>query len=248
MGENPIVSTLNAKIALLKEAYRTFDQFIGAFTVACKRYCCLCCTGNATATTLEGYLIVDHLIRTNRLDLLEGLHTASSTTRFQPKMSTNMLADLCAQGKDIPDEESDAEWSSCLFVVGRECPIYPVRPFGCRCMVSKKDCHIIGFADMDPFVLSVNSLFLQTIEHIDPGGYFGNLVDILLLIKSKSHRDTYRSGLLKVSPGKLIPNRPARILFIPPEHRERIRPILSSLRRIRAPMGEGNVQTPALGA
>jgi len=224
------------QITILMQIYRTFDHFMGGFSVACKRFCSRCCTCNVTATTLEGYLIVDHLIRTKRLDLLDGIQAESSKRRFQPKMTTNMLADLCARGEDIPEEESDAKWGNCPVLDSGECPIYSVRPFGCRCMVSKQDCAETGIADMDPFVMSVSSLFLQTIEHVDQSGYSGNLMDILQLMTSETYRDKYRQGTLTVSEGTLIPNRPMRVLFVPPEHRHRIKPILSSLRKIRAPV------------
>ncbi len=43
--------------------------------VACKKNCAHCCTANVTLTTLEGYKIVDHLIATGKLDVIEGLKT-----------------------------------------------------------------------------------------------------------------------------------------------------------------------------
>jgi hypothetical protein len=47
-----------------------------------------------------------------------------------------------------------------------------------------------------PFVITVNNLFLQYIEHIDFHGCSGNLSDVLLFLKSKERLESYREGSL----------------------------------------------------
>jgi hypothetical protein len=150
-------------------------------------------------------------------------------------MTTNMLADLCARGQAVPEENNDASWEECPFLENRKCPIYRLRPFGCRCFVSEHPCGESGFADIDPFVLSINTLFLQFIEHVDADGYTANLIDMLGFMRSYSHREEYREGSLKISNKAFIANRPISVFFIPPEHRERAAPLLRSLQQIRVP-------------
>jgi hypothetical protein len=110
-----------------------------------------------------------------------------------------------------------------------------MRPFGCRCFISEYPCGETGCADIDPFVLSVNTLFLQFIEHVDADGYSANLTDMLCFMRSESHREQYRKGELKVAHGAFIANRPISVFFIPPEHRRKVEPILKSLQQIRVP-------------
>ncbi len=226
---------INTKLILLKKIYKLYDRFAAGLSVACKRFCAHCCTCNVVMTTLEGYIIADHLIRSGQSKELDKLLSLRSKQRFQPKMTTNMLADLCAKGGDIPAEQSDATWGNCPFLENSDCPIYPVRPFGCRCFLSKRNCGNNGYADVDSFVMSVNSVFLQFLEHVDADGYSGNLIDILNMMRDESNRKLYCHGVLKRTGTTLIPNRGFSVLFVPPEHRSRLKPILTSLQQIKAP-------------
>ena len=121
----------------------------------------------------------------------------------------------------------------CPFLADDLCPLYAARPFGCRCLVSRQDCGKEGVAKIDDFVLSVNTIFLQTIEHIDAGGFTGNLLDVLALMAIKENRQAYAEGKLRCPSAGLIPNQPLKILMIPPEHRTKMEPVLKSLRNIR---------------
>ena len=111
-----------------------------------------------------------------------------------------------------------------------ECPIYPARPFGCRCFISKHHCTEKGYAYVDPFVITVNNLFLQYIEHIDTKGFSGNMTDVMLFMESEDNRDSYRKRSLKRIEKTLIPNLPIRAVLIPPEHKTRIKPFLTRIR------------------
>jgi hypothetical protein len=101
-------------------------------------------------------------------------------------------------------------------------------------MISETDCRDTGYAQMDPFVFTVNNIFLQYIEHIDVQGGFGNLADVLIYLESDVHRKEYRLKGLKNSKHKLIPNLPATVVPVPPEHRRRAQPLLKMLRSIEA--------------
>jgi hypothetical protein len=121
---------------------------------------------------------------------------------------------------------------ACPLLVDRLCPIYELRPHGCRCLVSRRKCAETGYAAFDDFVLSVNTVFLQAIEHVDAGGCSGNLVDVLQVLSDERNREAYRNSALHCSTNQLIPNQPLEVLMIPPEHRTRIESILEELRQI----------------
>ena len=223
---------LQARLAALDRIYRIYDEFSRRLAISCKPRCSLCCTPHVTMTTLEGLRIVSYLTSADRVDLFENLRRFQDETRFQPQITTNAIADLCAEGKDPPEEADVTVSGTCPFLTDDLCPIYPSRPFGCRCLVSKHRCHEHGWADVDPFVLSVNTLFLQHIEHLDAKGASGNLTDVIGFLESAANREHYRRSGYDDASGLLIPNRPMKVLMIPPEHRERIMPILEKLRRV----------------
>jgi len=220
---------LSIKLSFLEHIYKVYEEFAHNLNVACKRSCDFCCTRNVTVTTLEGYKIIQYLTENHKSDLIEKIKAEYHKARFQPRITTNHLAEICMQGEDAPEEESLAEWGACPFLQDNECPLYPARPFGCRCFVSEQICMEQGEAVVNPFVITVNNLFLQYIEHIDLQGYFGNLSDILLFLESDSNLKDYRNGNLKEQQAGLLVNHPAKILMIPPEHRERIKPIMDNI-------------------
>jgi len=188
------------------------------------------CTRNVTLTTLEGYRIVSHLNLQDQMPFLEILKKDLALPRFQPRTTTNQIARLCAAGKEIPAEEINAAWGACPLLEENLCRIYAVRPFGCRSLVSRKKCAETGCAEVDDFLLSVNTVFLQYIEHIDMAGRSGNLTDVLLWLESEKNRQDYEKGELPQS--KLIGNQPIRFVFVPPEQRDRMKPILNALQSI----------------
>lgn len=222
---------LYAKLDVLDQICKIYDSFTDSLELACQKYCSTCCTLNATMTTLEGYKIANHLIENGKSELFKKIKDKSYKKRFQPIITTNKIADLCIQGKEIPDEEIDSSWGSCPLLINDECPIYIARPFSCRCMVSKTNC--VDKAEMDPFVLSVNNIFLQYIEHIDQQGFSGNFTDILLFMESEDNRKSYVIKDLTNPGEKLIKNLPMTLLLVPPEHKNKIKPIINSLQTIK---------------
>jgi Fe-S-cluster containining protein len=226
---------IDIKLAVLEQIYAAYDDFAANLDVACQRYCAQCCTCNVTLTTLEGYRIVEDMISSGQSHLLENLQGLLKSKRFQPQLTINGLAELCMQAKEPPEELSDPVWGPCALLKDDDCPVYPVRPFGCRCMVSKQNCKETGYADMDPLVLTVNNVYLQYIEHIDANGFTGNLADILSFLAVKASRCEYGKDNLKSPPDRLIGNRPIKVLMIPPEHRLQLKPVLSRLNSIKIP-------------
>jgi Fe-S-cluster containining protein len=225
--------TLATKLTALNRIFAVYDRFCATLDVACKKYCAHCCTANVILTTLEGYKIVDHLIATGKLDVIDGLKHMAATPRYQPQISTNRLAELYAAEAKVPEEEMAAEWEECSLLAKNVCAIYDLRPFGCRCFVSRKNCAETGYADIDEFTASVNTMFLQTIEHLDADGCSGNLIDVLQVMASEDNRRAYAKDRLKCETNGLIVNWSLKVLMIPPEHRIKMEPILQELRQIK---------------
>ena len=225
---------INSKLKVLEQIYTIYDNFAVSLDLACKKYCDHCCTSGVTLTTLEGYKIIEGLKPEARMEVVRKIRAASETRRFRPGLTTNRLARLYTDGVDPGEEEGNFDLPACALLSGHQCPIYELRPFGCRCLVSRHNCGEIGYAEIDEFVLSVNTVFLQTIEHIDADGCTGNLVDILLAMSIENKREAYCSSALHCSANRLVPNQPLQVLMIPPEHRAEMEPILKELREITA--------------
>ncbi len=175
---------------------------------------------------------MDGLNPESAAEVIRKIRSALEIERFRPQITTNRLAKLYADGIDAPQDNVGPHLSACAILSEHLCPIYELRPFGCRCLVSRHNCGNTGYAEIDDFVLSVNTVFLQTIEHVDAGGCSGNLVDILWTLADGKKREDYHNLALHCSANKLIPNQQLEVMMIPPEHREKMEPILKKLRQI----------------
>ena len=216
----------------MNRVYEIYDAFSSTLDLACKEKCAHCCTSNVTLTTLEGYKIVDQLISAGKLDVIDRLKDTAGAQRFQPLLTTNRMAELCAAEAKVPQEDTADAWQECSLLTDSLCTIYDLRPFGCRCFVSRRNCRETGYADIDDFTASVNTVFLQVIEHLDSAGCSGNLIGLLPFMASEDNRRAYEKGELNCEDNGLIVNWDLKVLMIPPEHRERIEPILQQLREI----------------
>lgn len=225
---------ITSKLKALDQIYAVYESFIDSLDLACKKYCDHCCTSGVILTTLEGYKIIDRLGLGPGTEVTQKIHAAAKITRFRPRITTNRLARLCAAGLETAEVIDNENWQACPVLQDHHCPVYEWRPFGCRCLISRRHCGERGYAEMDDFVLSVNTLILQTIEHVDAEGCSGNLVDVLRVMSLEENRATYINGRLHCTSNGLIANQPLEVLMIPPEHRAKIEPILRELRQIKA--------------
>lgn len=223
---------IQEKLRVLDHIYAVHAGFIAGQETACGRQCDRCCTRNVTLTTLEAYQIATHLEASGKTGLFERLASAIDLPRFMPLVTTNGLADICLRGDDPPEEAIDPDWGACPLLTNGECPLYAVRPFGCRCMVSARRCDGTGAAEMAPLVVTVNNVILQYIEHIDRDGWSGNLTDLLIFMASEENRRRYHDGILNRPPAGMIRNQPVRALMVPPRHRQQIAPLLAALQQI----------------
>ncbi len=222
---------LKKRLSALDHIYNIYDEFTEGLDLACRKTCAHCCTTHVTLTTLESYKISNQLTLALKTDLLNLIQTRRDTYRFRPEMTTNQLADWCAKGFNLPAESEAVPDEACPLLTDRLCSIYALRPFGCRCLVSRLNCGETGYAEIDDFVLSVNTVFLQIIEHLDVRGCSGNLADVLEALLTENNRAAYEKGTLDCKNTGLISNHPLTTLMIPPEHRIQIQPILEKLRQ-----------------
>ncbi len=222
------------RLDTLNQIYVLYNNFSKGLSMACRRGCSLCCTQNVTMTTLEGRRITEYLRCNDDEALLSLVHATVRSRWYRPTMTTNDFALLCLKGEHPPEEQNNYSGIACRFLSNSECVIYDARPFGCRCFFSTQACATEACAVIDPFLLTVNTVFLQFIEHIDTGGFFGNLNDVLALLTSgdRNHLFNNLAHLRTLSRNRSIPG-----LLITPEHQERMEPILRDLKRIAFEQG-----------
>ncbi len=222
---------LSSKLAALGKIYKIYDDFSVTLNIACKKHCCLCCTGNVTMTTLEGLKIVEGILEKGKDELFAGIKESVKGAGFKPRITINEMAHICMEGRELPEEEN-MPGGKCPLLTDKECSVYEYRPFGCRCFISTVNCAESGSAVVDDFVVTVNNIFMQVIEHADAGRFSGNLLDVLEFLESAKNRENLSSGKIRNPPSGLIKNHPLKILMIPPEHREKAEPILDALKKL----------------
>ena len=225
---------LARRIRLLEGLYAIHDRFTATIdSLACGLHCDDCCTRNVTMTTLEGIYLLDDLAPNERQQLMAAVRRQADQPRYIPAITTNTLARDCIDDREPPEENQPEAISACPLLTNKACPYYRRRPFGCRCFVSRRRCGDHGYADVDDWVLTANTVFLQTIESLDRPGCFGNFSDVLLALDNgdlKAQGDTTTA----CEAAGLLANQPITALMIPPEHREKIQPLLNDIRTLAA--------------
>jgi Fe-S-cluster containining protein len=216
MKKNP---ETNLALTLTK-IYRLYDSQVASVDAACRKYCSGCCTTNVTMTRLEGLFICASVPPAR---IIQAVGAEGIVPRYQPALSTNGYVELC-RTLEADDVNEGGLPGKCPFLEDNACTIYPVRPFGCRCMISTSACGDSGSAEIDDFTLTINTVFLQFIEHLDKDGFFGNMIDVLIRLTSEP----------KTPPGtcRVVPNRAIPALMVPPAHRDRIKDLINTLGRL----------------
>jgi len=220
---------VSTRLKLLQQIYAIHDQFASEFHTACRPGCSTCCTCNVTATTMEGLLIVEHLMAEGRIGDLGTLAATAPRARFQPKVTINQMAALCVRGAELPEEISHTTAGPCPLLEKDRCTIYPVRPLGCRAMLSTSTCIPGDEARMPPRMLTINNIFMQFIEAVDQPGGNGNLIDVLVYLSQDTHRQVYLGRQAGKLTERLLANQSMPVLMVPPEHRQAIQPLIQAL-------------------
>jgi Fe-S-cluster containining protein len=217
-------AALRNRLEALAQIYEIYDRALASFDLACRQGCDHCCTANVTLTSLEARRIIEGL--GDRADeILAQLQARPDSRRFRPVVTINAIAAMTLAGEEPPEESAQAGAGACPLLVEGRCPIYSLRPFACRCMVSTRPCEAAGYATVDDFLVTVNTVFQQVIEQLDADGCTGNLRDVLCGLGRSGGGvalDCERLGLAA--------NRPMPALMVPPEHRGRIAALLDQLR------------------
>lgn len=163
---------------------------------------------------------------------IQNLEKTVGLPRYIPETTANSFASIMMSGEDAPEEILDPSWKPCPFL-GESglCVIYESRPFHCRCMHSEEKCGENGYSVMPPFLVTINNVFLQYIEHIDKTGFVANITDAVLWMMDLSNRHSYSGNILNAGklPDGFIGCRPMPFLMVPPEHQERVRPVIKRI-------------------
>lgn len=219
------------RLEILERMLLIYDEIIGKYSFECGKGCSSCCTRNVTVTSLEAFRIARKISDEKRTDLLEALEKTSLLPRFIPKTTANGFAAIMMSGADEPEEIVDPSWKPCPFLDSQGiCGIYDARPFNCRCMHSEQKCEEDGFSVLPPFVVTLNNVFLQYIEHLDKNGFFANMTDAVLWMAEESGMESYeKNGSAENAPESFPRCIPMPFLMVPPEHRAEIRPVLEKI-------------------
>lgn len=222
------------KLEKLDGLYRIHERCVSESESACVRGCSICCTRNVTLTSLEAAYLLSNLEDDEKEAVTGRIREQSDRKRLIPLVTVNAMARRCMNGEDLPEEACDPAWTPCpLLDSDGSCSVYAFRPFACRAMVSRRTCGVSGEADMDDYLFTLNNVFMQIIEHMDPGGAFANLMDMVLHLEDDERLDHYNKHGVHPEPPQAFPmNEAASILMIPPEHRDRIRPVMEALQEL----------------
>ncbi len=163
---------------LLATFYDVFSQWADTFTFACRKGCATCCTRSVTMTSLEGDRIMAFLAEADRRSELAAPAFQPATTRIK-QCTTNAFVSAHLRGEAVDEEAENWDLRPCPFLKDESCSIYPARPFGCRLFASLDPCAASGVAEMPPGYLAGATALLQYIEHLDNGGRWGTMVELL---------------------------------------------------------------------
>lgn len=204
----------------LLRIYGHYDRWAGEFSSACRKGCATCCTRSVTMTTLEGELLTEYLaVRADLPPQPEAMPAAVPA----PPATTNQFAAACLRGEDEGEAQPAWDTAPCFFLRDNCCTVYPARPFMCRSFASRVRCDRTGAAEIEPFLLTLNTVILQCIEHLDRGRPWGNIYAVLRSLRKQQGKEEMNG-----EPGLLIADRIPGFL-IPPEEADRMNGVLRNL-------------------
>jgi Fe-S-cluster containining protein len=220
---------LMKKKKILDVLTRVFDEFVEEnYNLACKSGCSTCCTQDITATTLEAWEMLNQLKKDGKTDLLEQIAQFDQKDLFRPKITTNVMAMYCLNRKEPPVEEPGGDSGACPFLEEQNCAFYSARPLACRGMFAQHMCQPGEEADIPADLATITMICWQIIEHLDVGGLYGNLIDLMNLLGDDNQLFKYQSGEQLVAKG-IPPTRPVPGLLVPPDQQEVVGGFLEKL-------------------
>ena len=189
----------------LRSIYELYPTWAKKFDFACRKGCSTCCTQSVSMTMLEGELIHDY-IRSEKPELLATLKNLPANS-LNP-VTTNQFAAACLREEEAEEEVDSWNMTPCVFLQDNCCSIYPVRSFMCRSFGSRVSCDRKGEAEIEPLFLTLNTIILQCIEHLDQGRPWGNMNTILQMVEDKNSGKPVKQINFRIAeplPGFLIP-------------------------------------------
>ena len=221
---------LSLKEEVLQGIYKEFEAWLNEKSV-CEKGCSVCCTQNVLVTAVEGELIHRYIRDKGQEEWLALKMQEKGATR-RVEVTTNGFAASCLTGDDIVPESYGNE-KSCPFLQENCCTIYEVRPFSCRCFISKIKCKPGVTAEIGATYLSAASAVMQIIEHLGQGEYLGNLFDVLLAL-SDLPENRKLLGMLPASlsdQGRANVNKalPLPGFLLVEEEMEKVQPLLEAI-------------------
>ncbi len=221
------------KKGIIEDIYRLYDEIIHKYNFSCMKGCSSCCTRNVSVTSIEALIVSDALINSKDIkSYTDILKKTLDMPRFIPETTFNGLASIIMSGSEEPEEFIDPSWTPCPFLDEKSdsCLIYDSRPFHCRCMHSENKCKDSGYATMPAFIVTINNILLQYIEHIDKKGFVSNMTDASLWMMEPENNRSYSEGRIPEKlPSGFARCSPMPFLMVPPEHQENIKPILMKI-------------------
>lgn len=196
---------------MLAKIYPIYEQAVAEIPFACRDGCASCCTRSVTMTTAEGRDIAAYLADGGgkRPDW------ADSGGAGRPLRTTNDLAANYLAGREVePEPEAPWIYEPCGFLRDERCTIYPVRPFACRSFGSTRPCAEHGIAEAPEWLITLNIVVNQLIEHCDHGGFWGNMYDVLEYLDRPGGEHPASEGGRPA--GRLLPTRPVPGFLVPP--------------------------------
>jgi Fe-S-cluster containining protein len=169
-------TTIREKKSKLYELYDAFAESARPFTgmAVCKVGCADCCTsvGDVGATTLEGFLILEHI-----------------RTRFSAGQK-----ELSKRLKQNRKDREVSKLARCAFLQkDNTCAVYQFRPFSCRRLYSLKQCGESG-PMVHRQVWDLAREIEASIQAVDDTGYSGHLSHILQILSDAGFLKTYLEG------------------------------------------------------
>ncbi len=222
----------NKKLQTLRTIYEWYGGIVeSSGPWACERGCATCCTSSLVLTTLEAA----YLWEGNSEHVKRFASTWPTGDCLTPlTMTTNQRAAYCMAKHDVGEEEETRTGEPCPLLVDDRCLCYDHRPLMCRLMNSVVRCEQTGCAEIGERILTLNTVLLQFVEHLDRPGWCGYLIDMLPCFRDPDFVTEYKTGSAKIEGPKLFRNHPNPGYIVPPNDQKAVRVWLKDLtRRIR---------------
>lgn len=220
------------KKKILDIIYRKFAEWSSEEEFCCDKGCSVCCTQNVTITAMEGVEILEFCLA-NYQESWIAQKLLQKDLASPPRQTTNEYFASYIEGIEVEESGTHTN-ATCLFLDNNICTIYPVRPFSCRCFVSKKQCQQYGSASVPDYYPSASLTVMQIIEHLGQNEYWGNMRDVLLSLcdrisckKIAEHLEN--PALIIKARLRVLKAQPIPGFLFPDEDSSKIHPLIQSI-------------------